>query len=47
LQTILAERRPHQRQHAVGTVQPLIRLLPGMTTQVLHESTLSSHPEEE
>ena len=47
LQTILAERRRTQRQPAIGAIQPLIRLLPSMTAQMVHESTFSSELEEE
>jgi glycosyltransferase involved in cell wall biosynthesis len=47
LQTILAERRRPRRQPAIGANQPLIRLLPTMAAQTVHESTFSSELEEE
>ncbi len=47
LQTILAERRHTRREPAVGAVQPIIRLLPSMAAQVVHESAFSSEQEEE
>lgn len=47
LHTILAERRRPRRQPATGAIQPLIRLLPSMAAQVMHESTFSSEQEEE
>jgi glycosyltransferase involved in cell wall biosynthesis len=47
LQTIFAERRRTRRQPAIGTIQPLIRLLPSMAAQVVHESAFSSEQEEE
>ena len=47
LQTILAERRRPRRQPAIGSNQPLIRLLPTMAAQTVHESAFSSEQEEE
>ena len=47
LQTILAERHPPKRQPAGGAIEPLIHVMPSMTTQVMHKSTLSSELEEE
>jgi glycosyltransferase involved in cell wall biosynthesis len=44
LQTILAERHSTQREPAMA-IEPLIRLLPTMTTQVTRQSTFSE-PEE-
>jgi glycosyltransferase involved in cell wall biosynthesis len=48
VQTILAERHPTRRQQpSIETIQPLIRLLPTMAAQTVHESTFSSELEEE
>jgi glycosyltransferase involved in cell wall biosynthesis len=47
LQTILAERRRPARQPAIGANQPLIRLLPTMAAQTVHENTFSSELEDE
>jgi glycosyltransferase involved in cell wall biosynthesis len=47
VQTILAERRSSRRRPAVGEIEPLIRLLPIMAAQVVHESSFSSGTEEE
>ena len=47
LQTILAERRRPRRQPAIGAVEPLIRLLPSMAAQGVHENTLTSELEEQ
>jgi glycosyltransferase involved in cell wall biosynthesis len=47
LQTIIAERHRPRRQPAIVANQPLIRLLPTIAAQTVHESPFSSEVEEE
>jgi glycosyltransferase involved in cell wall biosynthesis len=46
LRTILAERRRTQREPAIGTIRPAIRLLPSMAGRIMNESTFPSELEE-